>query len=88
MWQHDSFRVADSTFHHGTTSFPSLSLLMTVTRPNPSQSSPENPGIEMITVPVVGTPAFFTDRDANPIWYYDVGQGNYPYTFKLLPMGT
>ncbi|MGD1081710.1 MAG: aryl-sulfate sulfotransferase [Candidatus Sulfotelmatobacter sp.] len=31
--------------------------------------------------------AFFTDRDANPIWYYDVGQGNYPFTMKLLPNG-
>ena len=40
----------------------------------------------MITVPVKGTPALFTDRDGNPIWYYDVGQ-NYPYTFKLLPTG-
>lgn len=77
---------ADSTFTTGP--LPSLAFpSMTVTRPNPSQSSSENPGIEMITVPVVGTPAFFTDRDANPIWYYDVGQGNYPYTFKLLPDG-
>jgi len=41
----------------------------------------------MITVTVAGTPALFTDRDANPIWYYDVGQANYPFTFKLLPNG-
>jgi hypothetical protein len=40
----------------------------------------------MITVPVKGTPALFTDRDGNPIWYYDVGQ-NFPFTFKLLPTG-
>ena len=63
--------------------FPTL----TVTRPNPSSSSPENPGIEMIDITTAGTPAFFTDRDANPIWYYDVGQANFPYTFKLLPNG-
>ncbi|MGA9863666.1 MAG: aryl-sulfate sulfotransferase [Terriglobales bacterium] len=63
--------------------FPTL----TVTRPNPSSSSPENPGIEMIDITTAGTPAFFTDRDANPIWYYDVGQANFPYTFKLLANG-
>jgi arylsulfate sulfotransferase len=76
----------DTTFTTGplpNIAFPTLS----VTRPNPSQSSPENPGIEMITVTVAGTPALFTDRDANPIWYYDVGQANYPFTFKLLPNG-
>jgi len=31
--------------------------------------------------------AYFTDRDANPIWYYDVGANNYPFTMKLLPNG-
>jgi arylsulfate sulfotransferase len=60
---------------------------MTVTRPNPSSATPENPGIELVDVTVANNPALFTDRDANPIWYYDVGQGNYPYTFKLLPNG-
>jgi arylsulfate sulfotransferase len=63
--------------------FPTL----TVTRPSPSTTSPENPGIEMMTVLDPGTPAFFTDRDGNPIWYYDVGQGNYAFPFKLLPNG-
>jgi arylsulfate sulfotransferase len=62
--------------------FPAL----TVNRPDPSLSSTENPGIEMITVPVAGTPALFTDRDANPIWYYDVGQ-DFVFTSKLLPNG-
>jgi arylsulfate sulfotransferase len=77
---------ADVTFATG--ALPSLTLpALTVTRPNPSSSSPENPGIEMITVTEANYPAFFTDRDANPIWYYDVGQGNYPFTFKLLPNG-
>lgn len=78
---------ADSTFTTGP--LPSLPFpALTVTRPNPSLSSQENPGIEMITVPTVpSTPAYFTDRDGNPIWYYDVGQGNYPFTFKLLPDG-
>ena len=70
-----------------TGALPSISFpALTVTRPNPSLSTLENPGIEMITVPTAGTPAFFTDRDANPIWYYDVGQ-NFPYTFKLLSNG-
>jgi arylsulfate sulfotransferase len=64
--------------------FPTL----TVTRPSPSASSPENPGIESIAIPtVVRAPALFTDRDANPIWFYDVGAGNLPYMFKLLPNG-
>ena len=75
----------DLTFQTGP--LPSISFpVLTVTRPNPSLTSTENPGIEMITVPVKGTPALFTDRDGNPIWYYDVGQ-NYPYTFKLLSTG-
>ena len=63
--------------------FPPLS----VSRPSPSSTSPENPGIESIDVIAGSAPALFTDRDANPIWYYDVGQGNYPFTFKLLPDG-
>ncbi len=33
--------------------------------------------------------AVITDRDANPIWYYDTGvaQGYWPYTYKLMPNG-
>lgn len=64
---------------------------MTVTRPSPSTSSPENPGIELMNViasaqNIIQT--YVTDRDANPIWYYDIGQnGNYPFTMKLLPNG-
>lgn len=81
---------ADATFTTGplpSTAFPTLS----VTRPNPSTSSPENPGIEQIdviaqtTTPLIGT--LFTDRDANPIWYYDVSPGLYAYPFKLLSNG-
>src|SRR5579872_3747274 len=60
---------------------------LTVSRPTPSSSSPENSGIEMNTVPSGGVPAFFTDRDGNPIWYYSTGQNNSPYVFKLLPNG-
>jgi hypothetical protein len=63
--------------------FPTLA----VSRPSPSASFPENPGIELIDVIANGTPALFTDRDANPIWYYDVGAQNWPYTFKVLPNG-
>lgn len=82
----NTFTTDDTTFTTG--ALPSLPFpTLTVTRPNPSTESPENPGIELIDVPSAGTPAFFTDRDANPIWYYDVGKGNYPFTFKLLPNG-
>ena len=76
----------DVTFTTGP--LPSLPFpTLAVSRPNPSPSSPENPGIELVDVTTVSTPALFTDRDANPIWYYDVGQGNFPFTFKLLPNG-
>lgn len=79
----------DLTFTTGalpsTIPFPALQ----VSRPNPSSSS-ESAGIELIdtTVPNINLmQGFFTDRDGNPIWYYDVGQGNYPFPFKLLPNG-
>jgi arylsulfate sulfotransferase len=81
-----TFNTPDLTFTTG--ALPSLTLpVQTVTRPSPSPSSPENPGIELVDVIASGTPALFTDRDANPIWYYDVGAGNFPFTFKLLPNG-
>jgi arylsulfate sulfotransferase len=41
----------------------------------------------MINVFAAGTPAYFIDRDAHPIWYYDVGKTNEPYMFKFLPNG-
>lgn len=79
---------SDTTFTTGALpaiAFPSLQ----VSRPSASQSAAtaENPGIEMITVPLPGTPIFFADRDGNTIWYYDVGQANFPFVFKLLPNG-
>jgi arylsulfate sulfotransferase len=84
----------DITFQTGalpSTPFPA----MIVTRPTPSTTFPENQGIELMNVIApqsATTPnvmqAFFTDRDANPIWYYDVGGGgNYPFNMKLLPNG-
>jgi arylsulfate sulfotransferase len=78
---------ADLTFTTGALPSSVAFPTMTVTRPNPSATYPENPGIEMLTVTVENTPAFFTDRDGNPIWYYVVPQGYFPYTFKLLPNG-
>jgi arylsulfate sulfotransferase len=82
----NTYTGADFTFTTG--SLPSINFpTLTVSRPSPSTASPENPGIEMVTVNAVGTPALFTDRDANPIWYYDVGPTNFPNTFKLLPNG-
>ena len=86
-----TFTSADQTFTTGplpSTPFPS----MTVTRLNGSSKSAENPGIELVNIFAPGSKVmqgFFVDRDANPIWYYDVGaaQGNAPYTMKLLPNG-
>jgi hypothetical protein len=80
----------DFTFQTG--SLPSFPFpTMTVSRPNPSLSSTENPGIESVDI-VSPTSnqlqAFFADRDGNGIWYYDVGpSGTYPFTMKLLPNG-
>jgi hypothetical protein len=81
---------ADATFTTGplpSIPFPSIQ----VTRPNPNPSG-ENPGIELVNVFVPNTneiEGYFTDRDGNPIWYYDVGaaDGDAPYTMKLLPNG-
>ena len=53
-------------------------------------STPENSGIELIdTLNSTANlmQAYFTDRDANPIWYYDVGPNNSPFDFKVLPNG-
>jgi arylsulfate sulfotransferase len=82
----DSWVDQDHTFTTG--ALPNLPFpKIAVTRPSPSASFPENAGIEMITVTTANTPALFTDRDGNPIWYYDVGQSSLPYMFKLLPNG-
>lgn len=82
----NTFTSGDFTFTTG--QLPSLPFpTLSVSRPDPSSSSPENPGIELIDITTPGVPAFFTDRNANPIWYYDVGQGNFPYMFKILPNG-
>lgn len=82
---------ADQTFTTGALPalpFPSISIV----RPDPSLSSQESPGIELVNVFAPSArvlQAFFTDRDGHPIWYYDVGgaDGNAPYTMKLLPNG-
>jgi len=88
-----SWNSPDQTFTTGplpSSGWPSL----TVARPTPSLSSSENWGVELLDlVNLSGTggimQALVTDRDGQPIWYYDVGndQGNWPYTFKLLPNG-
>jgi|SRR5579872_383170 arylsulfate sulfotransferase len=79
----------DSTFTTGappSMPFPALQI----SRPDPSPSVSENPGVELIdTVAPTSNQiqAFFTDRDGNPIWYYNVDPGYFPYTYKLLPNG-
>ncbi|MGC1374409.1 MAG: aryl-sulfate sulfotransferase [Candidatus Sulfotelmatobacter sp.] len=77
----------DTTFTTGRLP-PSLVFpQMAVSRPNPSLSPTENPGIESIDITLGNTPAFFTDRDGNVIWYYDNGPKNFAFPFKLLPNG-
>jgi arylsulfate sulfotransferase len=88
-----TFTSADQTFTTGplpsSIPFPPL----TVARPNPPLNTIENTGIELVDLINQGkTPfmqAIITDRDAHPIWYYDVGDENgyFPYTYKLLPNG-
>jgi arylsulfate sulfotransferase len=80
------FPGPDLTFTTGAlpkVAFPAL----TVSRPDPSSSALESPGIEMIDVTVGSVPAFFADRDGNPIWYYYMGTGNYAFPFKPLSNG-
>ena len=81
----------DQTFKTGplpaSLAFPSYH----VTRPNPNPNL-ENPGIELVNViesNALEVQGFFTDRDGNVIWYYDVGaaSGNFPFMMKLLPNG-
>jgi arylsulfate sulfotransferase len=88
-----TYNSPDQTFKTGplaATAWPTLK----VARPNPSLTSTENPGVE--EVDLIGQTnkspmmeAIVSDRDGNPIWYYDVGeaQGNWPYVYKLLPNG-
>lgn len=81
---------ADTTFTTGalpsSPPFPTLQI----TRPNPPQTASEGPGIEMIdtVAPAANMmQLFFTDRDANPVWYYNVDPGYFPFTLKQLPNG-
>jgi arylsulfate sulfotransferase len=84
---------SDTTFTTGAITASLVFPTVAVSRPNPSLSPTENPGIESIDVAVRNTPPFFTDRDGNVIWYYDVngpnysGLGNFAFPFKLLPNG-
>lgn len=85
----NTFFGSDVTFATGplpAMPFPTL----VVSRPNPSTVSPENPGIEMVEVISPNDnlmQAFFTDRDANPIWYYQMAPDFVPETIKLLSNG-
>ena len=83
---------ADSTFTTGplpaSPIFPSLQI----SRPNPSLSSLESPGVELFDLVDFGgnspeMEAFVTDRDGNPIWYYELPLGEYPNPVKLLTNG-
>lgn len=78
---------ADQTFTTGTLPTTLLMPTLNVTRPSPSLTSPENPGVESLSIITVNTPALVTDRDGHPIWYYDEGSGNSAVPFKLLNNG-
>jgi hypothetical protein len=84
-----SISTPDTTFTTGP--LPSVPFpQMTVDRPSPSKTSPENPGVELVNIFAPGAEivqTYVTDRDGNPIWYYDVGAPNYVFTIKPLPNG-
>jgi arylsulfate sulfotransferase len=88
----ESFTSSDSTFTTGALPaspvFPSLQ----VSRPNQALSSLESPGVELFDLVAYGATspemeAFVTDRDGNPIWYYELPPGDYPNPVKLLTNG-
>jgi arylsulfate sulfotransferase len=80
--------TTDTTFTTGPLPSPPVNFpTLVVSRPNPALSSTENPGVEYINVQDLDTPAYYTDRDGNVIWYYYTGAGNIAFPFKLLPNG-
>lgn len=84
--------ITSSDFTFTTGSLPAKHPFPTlkVYRPSPSLTSQENPGIELVSAIVNNSSyiqSFFTDRDGNPIWFYDVGTNNVPFPMKLLPNG-
>lgn len=79
----------DLTFMTGAlpaTPFPAIQ----VSRADPPAPQSEGAGIEMLDL-VAPTSnviqAFFTDRDGNPIWYYNLDPTYFPFTIKQLPNG-
>jgi hypothetical protein len=79
--------TADTTFTTGALPSSATFPVLQVTRPDPSQPNSEGPGIELIDTiaPTANLmQLYFTDRDANPIWYYNVDPGYYPFTVKQL----
>jgi arylsulfate sulfotransferase len=85
----------DATFTTGPLPSSVIFPNLVVSRPNPSLSSTESPGIEYINMvcqvncssTLSNEPDFFTDRDGNVIWYYDNGPGAFTFPYKLLPNG-
>jgi len=86
-WPGGTWVSPDQTFT--TAAIPSqfVKPTFTVTRPNPNLMS--SPGIELVDLAAQNDAhileALFTDLQGNIIWYYDVGQGNYPSPLK--PVG-
>src|SRR5882762_315761 len=86
----NTLTTSDTTFTTGALPSAAPFPVLQVTRPDPPQPNSEGPGIELIDTiaPTAGLmQLYFTDRDANPIWYYNVDAGYYPFTVKQLPNG-
>jgi arylsulfate sulfotransferase len=79
--------TADTTFTSGALPSSAKFPVLQVTRPDPPEPNLEGPGIELVDT--IGPTAnlmqlYFTDRDANPIWYYNIDPSYYPFTVKQL----
>jgi arylsulfate sulfotransferase len=86
-WPGGSWVSPDQTFTTGAIPKQFVKPTLTVTRPNPNLTP--SPGIELLDLAAQNDAhileALFTDLQGNIIWYYDVGQGNYPSPLK--PVG-
>jgi len=82
--------TGDTTFTTGALPSSAMFPALQITRPDPPQPSSEGPGIELIDTiaPAANLmQLYFTDRDANPIWYYNVDATYFPFTIKQLLNG-
>jgi arylsulfate sulfotransferase len=86
-WPGGSWLSPDQTFTTGAIPSDLIEPKLTVSRPNANLQP--SPGVELLSLSAQNDvhilEALVTDLQGNIIWYYDVGQGNYPEPLK--PVG-